>query len=145
MGAPKAWTYTPWRSGPCDLLLGLPWWLSGKESACQSTSSILGLGRSPGEGEGCLFQYSGLENSMDCIVHGVSKSRIRLSNFHFHSDKESACQSRRCRRPRFNPWVGKILWRKNWQPTPVFLPGKSHGQWNLVCYGPWGHKESGNT
>ena len=34
----------------------------------------------------------------------------------------------------FNPWVGKISWRRKWQPTPVFLPGKSHGRWNLVGY-----------
>ena len=35
-------------------------------------------------------------------------------------------------RPGFNPWVGKIPWRRKWQPAPVFLPGKSHGQWSLV-------------
>ena len=43
---------------------------------------IPGLGRSPGEGKGCPLQYSGLENSMDCIVHGVAKSWTRLSDFH---------------------------------------------------------------
>ena len=47
--------------------------------------------------------------------------------------------------PRFNPWVGKISWRRKWQPTPVFLPGKSHGWWNLVGYSPWGRKESDTT
>ena len=41
-----------------------------------------------------------------------------------------------------NPWVRKISWRRKWQPTPVFLPGKSHGWRNLVGYSPWGHKES---
>ena len=46
-------------------------------------SFIPGLGRSPGEGKGYPLQYSGLENSMDCIVHGVSKSRTQLSDFHF--------------------------------------------------------------
>ena len=46
--------------------------------------SIPGLGRSPGEGNGNSLQYSGLENSMDFIVHGVAKSQTRLSNFHFH-------------------------------------------------------------
>ena len=49
------------------------------------------------------------------------------------------------RRPRFNPWVGKIPWRRKWQPTPVFLPGKSHGQWSLGGYSPWGFKESDRT
>ena len=52
--------------------------------------------------------------------------------------KESACQ---CRRFGFSPWVGKIPWRKEWQPTPVFLPGKSHGQRSLAGYSSWGHKE----
>ena len=56
----------------------------GKESACNARDlgSIPGLGRSPGEGRGYLLQYSGLENSMDCTVHGVTKSRTRLSDFH---------------------------------------------------------------
>ena len=45
---------------------------------------IPGLGRSPGEGKNYQLQYSGLENFMDCIVHGITKSRTQLSNFHFH-------------------------------------------------------------
>ena len=45
---------------------------------------ISGLGRSPGEGKGYPLQYSGLENSMDCIVHGVAKNQTQLSDFHFH-------------------------------------------------------------
>ena len=49
--------------------------------------------------------------------------------------KETAC---RCRRPGSNPWVRKIPWRRKWQPTPVFLPGKPHGQRSLVGYSPWG-------
>ena len=47
-----------------------------------------------------------------------------------------------CRRPGFDPWVGKILWRRKWQPTLVFLPGEFCGQRSLVGYSPWGHKES---
>ena len=56
-------------------VLGLPWWLRGKESACSmgDLGSIPGSGRSPGEGKGCPFQYSGLVNSMHCIVHGVAE------------------------------------------------------------------------
>ena len=56
-----------------------------KESACIEVDlgSIPGLGRFPGEGKGYPLQYSGLENSMDCIVHGTAKSRTRLSDFHF--------------------------------------------------------------
>ena len=66
--------------------LGFPCGSAGKESVCNvgDLDSIPGLGRSPGEGKGYPLQYSGLENSMDCIVHWVTKSLIRLSNFHFH-------------------------------------------------------------
>ena len=46
---------------------------------------------------------------------------------------------------KFNSWVGKILWRRKWQPTPVFLPGKSHGLRNLAGYSEWGHKELDTT
>ena len=46
-----------------------------------------------------------------------------------------------CRRCGFNPWVGKISWRRKWQPTPVFLPGKSYGQTSLAGCNPWGRKE----
>ena len=46
-----------------------------------------------------------------------------------------------CRKCRFNPWVRKIPWRRKWQPTPVFLPGKSGGQKSLVGYRLWGLKE----
>ena len=49
------------------------------------------------------------------------------------------------KRHRLNPWVGEIPWRRKWQPTPVFLPGESHGQRRLVGYSPWGHKESDMT
>ena len=49
------------------------------------------------------------------------------------SGKESVCQ---CKRHRFNPWVGKILWRRKCQPTSVFLPGKFHGQGSLEVYSP---------
>ena len=53
------------------------------------------------------------------------------------SGKNSTCQNRR---QGFDPWVGKIRWRRKWQPTPVFLPGKSHGQRSLVSYSPWSRK-----
>ena len=59
----------------------------GKESTCNAgdLGSISGLGRSPGQGRGYPLQYSGLESSMDCIVHGVTKSQTRLSDFYFLS------------------------------------------------------------
>ena len=49
------------------------------------------------------------------------------------------------KRQRFNPWVRKIPWRRKWQPTPVFFPGKSYGQRSLEGYCPWGHKELDTT
>ena len=57
------------------------------------------------------------------------------------SGKDPACQCRRHKKHRFDPWVGKILWRRKWQPTPVFLTENSHGQRSLVSYSPKGHKE----
>ena len=70
-----------------EYLLGFPGGSAGKESACDmgNWSSIPGMGRSPGEGKGYPLQYSGLENSMDCIVHGVAKNQTRLRDFHFTS------------------------------------------------------------
>ena len=50
-----------------------------------------------------------------------------------------------CGRPGFDPWARKIPWRRKWQPTPVLLPGKFHGQRSLVGYSPWGRKESDTT
>ena len=58
------------------------------------------------------------------------------------SGKESTCL---CRRHRFDPWLRKIPWNRKWQPTPVFLLGKSHGQRSLAGYSPWGCKESDTT
>ena len=69
-----------------DFSRGFPAGSDGKASVCNAgdPGSIPGLGRSPGEGKGLLLQYSGLENSMDSIVHGVTKSQTRLSDFRFH-------------------------------------------------------------
>ena len=66
--------------------VGFPGGSVGKESACNAGTlgSIPGLGRSRGEGNSYPLQYPGLENSMDCVVHGLGKSQTRLSDFHFH-------------------------------------------------------------
>ena len=77
-----------WRKNrlPTPVFLGIPFGSAGKESTCNAgdLGSIPGLGRSPGEGNSYPLQYSGLENSMDCIIHGVTKSWTQLSHFHFH-------------------------------------------------------------
>ena len=64
-------------------------------------------------------------------------------NFPGGSDGKSVCLQ--FRRPKFTPWMGKIAWRKKWQPTLLLLPGKSHGRRSLVGYRPWGHKELETT
>ena len=80
----------------------------------------------------CLYSCPG-NRSMYAIFHlGFSGGA---------SGKEPACQCRSCKRCGFDPWVGKIPWRRVWQPTPVFLPGKSYGQRSLVGYSPRGCKE----
>ena len=61
------------------------------------------------------------------------------------SGKEPTCQCRRHERFWLDPWVRKMPWRRRWQPTPVFLPGKSPGRRSLVGYRPWGCKESDMT
>ena len=67
--------------------MGFPGSSAGKESACNAGNlgSIPGLGRSPGEGKGYPLQYSGLENSIDSVVHGITKSQTQMSDFHFQT------------------------------------------------------------
>ena len=67
-------------------LMGFPCGSADKQSTCNvgDLDLIPGLERFPGEGKGYPLQYSGLENSLNCINHGVAKSRTRLSDFHFH-------------------------------------------------------------
>ena len=86
-----------------------------------------------GEGTGTPLQYSCLENPMDrgawkAAVHGVAKSRTRLSDFTFTFH--------------FSLFMH---WRRKWQPTPVFLPGESQGRGSLVGCRPWGRTESDTT
>ena len=103
------------------VFLGFPCGSAGKESSHNvgDLGSIPGWGRSPGKGKGYPFQYSGLENSMDCIVHGVAKSQTRQSDFH-------------------SLWhILGNSWKRKWQPTPVFLPGESQGPGSLMgCHLP---------
>ena len=88
-----------------------------------------------------------LNGMFDSISPPFTEHLLYSIYFMLPSGKESAywflggvsCRSRKgCR---FDSWVGKILWSRNWQSTPVFLPGKSHGQKSLAGYNPWGRKE----
>ena len=108
----------PFRRPKC---LGFPCGSAGKKSACNAgdLSWISGLGRCPGEGKGYPLQYFGLENSMDCIVHGVAKSRMWLSDFHF-SVLGTVLAS--CRRDSQSPAHGAYMtypWHEH--PFPVSL------------------------
>ena len=71
----------------------------------------------------------------------IPASYLKYNYTRWLNDKESACQ---CGRHGFNPWVGKIPWRRKWEPTPVFLLGKSHVQRSLRGYSPWGCKRVGH-
>ena len=96
----------------------------GKESACNAGDpvSIPVQGRSAREGIGYHSSILGLP------------LWLRWQRIHLQ-----------CGRPGFDPWVGKIPWRREWQPTPVFLPGESLGQRNLASCSPWGRKDLDTT
>ena len=120
--------------------MGFPGDSEVKASACNAgdLGSIPRLGRSPGEGNGNPLQYSCLENPMDgaawwAIVHGFTKSWTRLSNFSALQYCVDFCHTLTCIR------------RRQWHPTPVLLPGKSHGWRSLVGCSPWGREESDMT
>ena len=90
------------------------WWARGRHQTWDATSQIALRDCTKEEGE--EPEYRGFSGGTD--------------------GKEPACQQRRHKRCGFNPWVGKMPWRRTWQPTPGFLPGKSHGQRSLVNYHP---------
>ena len=113
------------------------WWIPNKEICifwldCFLLQSLFFMGWGVGgkEESGCRVWLHGWYRV--CFSGGTS-------------GKESTCQCRRCKRRRFNPWVGKIPWSSKWQPAPVFLPWKFHGQRSLAVYSPWGHKELDTT
>ena len=84
---------------------------------------------SVGESEGGMIWENGIET---CIISYVKRIA-------------SPGSMQETLRHEFNPWVGKISWRRAWQPTPVFLPGESYGLRRLVGYSPWGRGESDMT
>ena len=94
----------------------------------------------------CVYQVTKRHILSICKTAGITME-VSLPNIFYTiyggSDGKSICLQ--LRRPGFDPWVGKIPWRRKWQPTPVLLPWKSHGRRSLVGYSPWGRKESDTT
>ena len=86
-------------------------------------------------GVGCHFFLQGSSQHSDQIC--VTKSPAFAAWFLYHSLRRwRICVQ--CQRPGLDPWVRKIPWRRTWHPTPVLLPGESHGQRSLASYSPWG-------
>ena len=81
-------------------------------------------------------------SSKSFVVSGLTFRCLLHFEFIGSEGKVSCLQSGR---PGFSPWVGKILWRRKWQPTPVLLPGKFHRRRSLIGYSPWDRKESDRT
>ncbi|CAI9173090.1 unnamed protein product [Rangifer tarandus platyrhynchus] len=100
---------------------------AGEESACNEgdLGSIPGLGRSPGEGKGYPLQYSVLENSMERIVHGVAKSRTRISDFHFLSERSRV-------RVRGASNLESTIAPDEWMLTPIWCSAAvGSGKWSF--------------
>ena len=92
-----------------------------------------------------LWKFKFGEKYSACTLHFrallcYSFRRKLFTSLGFPGSSVSKESSLQCRIPGFDPWVGKIVWRRKWQTTAVFLPGEFHGQRSLVGYSPWGHK-----
>ena len=84
----------------------------------------------------CTGKKNKLVKNTKCSLD-LQRTILKAGLLWWLSDKEFACK---CKRHRFACWVGKIPWKRQWQPTPVFLLGKSHRQRSLKGGSPWGHK-----
>ena len=146
----------------------------GKDSSCNAgdTGSIHGLGRSPGEVNGYSLQYSRIpwtEEPCGLQSMGLQKVGPNWASAHTQRHFQKTLKhlntflvvqtvnnlpametwnlpvNAEGKRLGFDPGVGKIPWRRKWQPTPGFLLGKFHGQRSVAGYSPWGCKESNTT
>ena len=104
---------------------------------CEKELSIL---KEQGEGKMAKVRTRSWWSYLKNLLLNVHSVRVGLP---WWLRWQSVCLQ--CGRPGFNPWVEKILWRRQWHPTPVIFPGKSHGWRSLVGYSPWDRKESDTT
>ena len=103
-----------------------PWSIS---SLWLNIVGLLGQGHSWKRKDSLVEDFVSRTSQQPCWTSFKSHCSLR-----WHSGRQSACQCRRCKRLGFDPWAGKIPWSRKWQPTPGFLPGKSHGQRSLAGY-----------
>ena len=106
---------------------------AGKESNCNARDLglILGLGRSPGEGKGYPLQYSGLENSVDRIVHGVTKNQTQLSNPSLHVTLHQTGPWCRCQCAIIDPQPLNAAYQLHWHLDPHLPDVLSSRPWNI--------------
>ena len=104
---------------------------------CEKELSIL---KEQGEGKMAKVRTRSWWSYLKNLLLNVHSIRVGLP---WWLRWQSVCLQ--CGRPGFNSWVEKILWRRQWHPTPVIFPGKSHGWRSLVGYSPWDRKESDTT
>ena len=116
-------------------ILGFP---CGSAGNARDLGSVPGLGRFPRRRERLptpVFspgEFHGIQSmGSQRVIHDWATFTFTSGD---PSGKELTCQCRRLKRHSFNPWVGKIPWRRAWQPTPIFLPGESFGQGSLLGY-----------
>ena len=114
-----------------------PWWWR-----VLATESLLGLDPCWASEAGSRCWLLPIEDLQPLIHDQDFRNTKNIKEKETQSLSASIGPHRRCS---FHPWVRKIPWRSKWQPTPLFLPGKSHGQRSLASYTPWGHKESDTT
>ena len=106
----------------------------------RGTTTFTGPSLVPGTGV-----EEGLSHLIPTTALGNGHHHLPFKLPRLHSGKEATRQCRRHKRCGFSPWVWKILWRRKWQPTLVFLPGKFHGQRSLAGYSLWDHNKSDTT
>ena len=130
---------------PADLCMSNPgpparqdsiWWPTLRRGATLRLGLLHCVG--PGRSSTCGPQHATCHLATGSQFHSVPRSAAHRTRLAWWLRWKRICLQ--CRRGGFDPWVGMIPCRKKWQPTPIFLPGKSHGQRSLAGYSPWGHR-----